>query len=100
MVRTTTGPPPSASPWSELEALYNISFESTLFEAARGSDTGDADNGRRERDRASLLPLLNHVYSRDWDDASLIRRYQGVHESPPQPDNTAGLSWSDDGRIL
>jgi hypothetical protein len=87
---------PGSSAWSDLEALYNLSFESTLYDSTRN----DVEPSRRNADQPSLLPLLNQVYPRDWEEVSNIRRHAGVHESPPQPDNTAGLSWSEDGRIL
>ncbi|KAK1985799.1 hypothetical protein LZ30DRAFT_583404, partial [Colletotrichum cereale] len=57
----------------------------------------------RDRDRASILPLLNSVAIRELEERNSRRRVvleHGVHEAPPEPDNTAGISWSENGRIL
>lgn len=61
----------------------------------RGTD-GDQD------DSALLVPLVNQVMSR-WEESAIrgtLVADSGFFDVPPSPDNTAGLSWSDDGRIL
>ncbi|KAF4979940.1 hypothetical protein FZEAL_3951 [Fusarium zealandicum] len=53
-------------------------------------------NNERDRDpddTSIIVPLVNQVVTR-WEDD------HGVFEVPPSPDNTAGLAWSQDGRIL
>jgi hypothetical protein len=92
---------PSSTGWADLEALYNLSLDSSLYE----SRPSDGDASRRDRDRGAFIPLLNHLASaREWEENSAIRRRttteQGVHDTPAEPDNTAGISWSRDGRIL
>ncbi|OLN97631.1 Uncharacterized protein C4G3.03 [Colletotrichum chlorophyti] len=83
--------------WADLETLYSLSFESNIQDLR-------AAVRDRDRDRSSILPLLNSVAMRELEERnSRVRRYyaeHGVHEAPPEPDNTAGISWSEDGRIL
>ncbi|KAK7418394.1 hypothetical protein QQX98_004014 [Neonectria punicea] len=54
-------------------------------------------------DESSVLgPLVNQVVSR-WEESALrgtLAPDHGVFEVPPSPDNTAGLAWSEDGRVL
>lgn len=62
----------------------------------RPSNEGSGD------DSSFLVPLVNQVINR-WDESAIrgtINTDYGVFEVPPSPDNTAGLSWSQDGRIL
>ncbi|KAJ0337979.1 hypothetical protein COL922a_006113 [Colletotrichum nupharicola] len=87
---------PSGSGWADLEAVYSLSFESNIQDLR----TATRD---RDRDRSSILPLLNSVAIRELEERNARRRVvleHGVHEAPPEPDNTAGISWSEDGRIL
>ncbi|OHF01475.1 hypothetical protein CORC01_03231 [Colletotrichum orchidophilum] len=86
---------PSGSGWADLEALYTMSFESNIQ---------DLRQAVRDRDR-EILPLLNSVAMREVEERHNNNRRRlmaehGVHEAPPEPDNTAGISWSEDGRIL
>ncbi|KAH6895475.1 hypothetical protein B0T10DRAFT_217679 [Thelonectria olida] len=57
----------------------------------------------RDQDDSSLLvPLVNQVVTR-WEESALrgtLAADHGVFEVPPSPDNTAGLAWSEDGRVL
>ncbi|KAM0563264.1 hypothetical protein ACHAPJ_000982 [Fusarium lateritium] len=53
----------------------------------------ERDNDRDPDDTSIIVPLVNQVVNR-WEDD------HGVFEVPPSPDNTAGLAWSEDGRIL
>ncbi|GKT62105.1 WD domain containing protein [Colletotrichum tofieldiae] len=88
----------SGSGWADLEALYSLSFESNIQDLRQAVRDRD-----RDRDRASILPLLNSVAIRELEERNSRRRVvheHGVHEAPPEPDNTAGISWSEDGRIL
>ncbi|KAF6815427.1 WD domain-containing protein [Colletotrichum sojae] len=85
----------SGSGWADLEALYSLSFESNIQDLR--SATRD-----RDRDRSSILPLLNSAAIIELENRNARRRLaeNGVHEAPSEPDNTAGISWSEDGRIL
>lgn len=60
-------------------------------------------SGDRDQDDPSLLvPLVNQVVTR-WEESALrgtLAADHGVFEVPPSPDNTAGLAWSEDGRVL
>ncbi|KAF9870072.1 hypothetical protein CkaCkLH20_12431 [Colletotrichum karsti] len=88
--------PPATSGWADLEAVYSLSFESSVQELR-------AATRDRDRDRSGILPLLNSVAMRELEERNARRRAvleHGVHEAPPEPDNTAGISWSEDGRIL
>ncbi|CAJ0549578.1 Ff.00g031910.m01.CDS01 [Fusarium sp. VM40] len=53
----------------------------------------ERDNDRDQDDTTIIVPLLNQAVNR-WEDD------HGVFEVPPSPDNTAGLAWSEDGRVL
>ncbi|KAI3554246.1 hypothetical protein CABS01_08429 [Colletotrichum abscissum] len=98
---------PAGSGWADLEALYTMSFESNIQ---------DLRQAVQDRNR-EILPLLNSVNMREMErDHDLLRQVErnqflrrraeqrmaerGVHEAPPEPDNTAGISWSEDGRVL
>lgn len=59
-------------------------------------------NDGEEEDSSLLLPLVNQAVTR-WEENALrgpLAPDHGVFEVPPSPDNTAGLSWSEDGRTL
>ncbi|KAH7160810.1 hypothetical protein EDB81DRAFT_327422 [Dactylonectria macrodidyma] len=59
-------------------------------------------NDRDQDDSAILVPLVNQVVTR-WEESALrgtLANDHGVFEVPPSPDNTAGLAWSEDGRVL
>lgn len=62
----------------------------------RGTNEGDND------DSALLVPLVNQVVNR-WEESAIrgtLVADSGFFDVPPSPDNTAGLSWSEDGRVL
>lgn len=91
-------PPPSGA-WSDLEALWNLSFDTgpyagmNPYESLRGAVDADA----RRRDRAAFL-------IREWE-TNPARRMglasMGLSRSAgADPFDTAGLSWSADGRKL
>lgn len=95
------GAPTSSSAWSDLEALWNLSFDTP---APSGFDSGphtapnlraavDADN--RRRDRAAFL-------MREWETNPARRPGMGLglRHSVADPFDTAGLAWSEDGRKL
>lgn len=76
----------------DLEALYSL--------AAYGSEynRGDNNNDTTRRERTPFVAFLS---DREFD--NLMRRNvddREVHHSPPTPDNTSGLAWSEDGRLL
>lgn len=82
----------STSGWADLEALYNIS----------GGDSGSANDATRtETSRIRrAIPIIGDVWN---DDISGFRRAYGRirnREHEQRPDDTAGLSWSEDGRTL
>ncbi|KAI1359460.1 hypothetical protein F5Y08DRAFT_319652 [Xylaria arbuscula] len=82
----------STSGWADLEALYNIS----------GGDNASAnDASRTETSRIRrAIPIIGDVWN---DDISGFRRAYGRirnREHEQRPDDTAGLSWSEDGRTL
>ncbi|PHH65354.1 hypothetical protein CDD81_2766 [Ophiocordyceps australis] len=64
----------------------------------------DRSSGESEHEDPSLLvPLVHQAMSR-WEDSgirgTLATVDRGTFDVPPSPDNTAGLSWSADGRTL
>ncbi|KAI1421016.1 hypothetical protein F5Y12DRAFT_790533 [Xylaria sp. FL1777] len=83
--RSTTG-------WADLEALYNISG---------GDNPAPHDATRTETNRIRrAIPIIGDVWN---DDISGFRRAYGRirnREHEQRPDDTAGLSWSEDGRTL
>ncbi|KAB5576505.1 hypothetical protein GE09DRAFT_624256 [Coniochaeta sp. 2T2.1] len=109
--------PPSTSAWSDLEALWNLSFDTAphaaLFDSgphagppppalrdalragggggAAGATATDAD--LRRRDRAAFL-------IREWETNPARRMGLGLRNSIADPFDTAGLAWSEDGRKL
>lgn len=61
----------------------------------RGTNEGDDDS-------ALLVPLVNQVVNR-WEESAIrgtLVTDSGFFDVAPSPDNTAGLSWSEDGRVL
>lgn len=96
----------SSGGWADLEALYNITVENNNSAEPRESaqpETTQRDlPDERERNRSGFLPFINSVAIREMDNrlAQQRRVDTSVHESPPEPDNTAGISWSEDGRVL
>ncbi|CAM1511422.1 Fc.00g089350.m01.CDS01 [Cosmosporella sp. VM-42] len=69
---------------------------------ARDRTPGDRDRDRDQDDTSLLVPLVNQVVTR-WEESAIrgtLAPDHGVFEVPPSPDNTAGLAWSEDGRIL
>ncbi|KAI5463326.1 hypothetical protein BGZ63DRAFT_422695 [Mariannaea sp. PMI_226] len=62
----------------------------------------ERSNDRDQDDSSLLVPLVNQVVTR-WEESALrgtLAADHGVFEVPPSPDNTAGLAWSEDGRVL
>ncbi|KAI0859985.1 hypothetical protein F4860DRAFT_480585 [Xylaria cubensis] len=83
----------STSGWADLEVLYNMS----------GGDIASAphDATRTETNRIRrAIPIIGDVWT---DEISGFRRpygRTGNREHSQRPDDTAGLSWSEDGRTL
>jgi hypothetical protein len=79
--------------WDDLDAIYNLAYGTT------SDSRNEGEPGWRER-----APFVAFLSSRDWDDLALRRSnladHAGIHQVPPQPDNTSGLTWSEDGRTL
>ncbi|KAK5633397.1 hypothetical protein RRF57_009111 [Xylaria bambusicola] len=83
----------STSGWADLEALYNISGGG---DNASAHDATRTETGRIRR----AIPIIGDVWN---DDMSGFRRAYGRvrnREHEQRPDDTAGLSWSEDGRTL
>ncbi|PKS08779.1 hypothetical protein jhhlp_003388 [Lomentospora prolificans] len=78
--------------FDDLEALYSLAYGGS-------SDPIRNDNDTNRRDRTPFVAFLS---DREFD--NLMRRNniddREVHQVPPQPDNTSGLAWSEDGRLL
>jgi len=86
-----------ATGWASVEALYNLAFEGTLpipYESLRSAVTGESEVTRR-RDRAAYL-------MREWDDspARRVLGMGGLFRREPDPHDTAGIAWSEDGQFL
>ncbi|KAI2609434.1 uncharacterized protein GGS25DRAFT_513720 [Hypoxylon fragiforme] len=77
-----------SSGWTDLDNLANMS----------GGDGGANENSRTESSRTRRgIPVIADVWAND----SLFSRVRmGNREHQQNPDDTAGLSWSEDGRIL
>lgn len=78
--------------FDDLDALYNLAYGNPADARTEG------DLNRRDR-----TPFVAFMSGREWDDYAMRRGNPAdhpVHQVPPQSDNTSGLSWSDDGRIL
>lgn len=107
------------SAWADLHVLYDIGAaaeDPTTESGSGGSGSGRYDrasevaraaaiglaaqNDRDERraSPAAIGPLFGNLAR----DAYTLRRagIAGLLETAPDPDETAGLSWSDDGRVL
>ncbi|KAJ9149040.1 WD domain-containing protein [Pleurostoma richardsiae] len=98
--------------WSDLEALYNLSMENPTPSAAesRGVFPGATTGGGVRLDALLMRDTIS-----PWDDGEaemgrLNRRSRGhrplgaygvrASDNRPEPDETAGLAWSEDGQIL
>ncbi|KAI1774913.1 hypothetical protein F4818DRAFT_441736 [Hypoxylon cercidicola] len=81
LARVSTG-------WSDLETLANMS----------GGDGGLHDNPRTESSRIRrAVPVITDV----WTNDTLFSRIRvGSREHQQNPDDTAGLTWSEDGQTL
>ncbi|KAI0406859.1 hypothetical protein F4802DRAFT_556392 [Xylaria palmicola] len=83
----------STSGWADLDALYNMSGGDVAFAPH------DATRGETSRIRRAI-PIIGDVWS---DEISGFRRAYGRignREHQQRPDDTAGLTWSEDGRTL
>ncbi|KAI0850509.1 hypothetical protein F5Y00DRAFT_260383 [Daldinia vernicosa] len=78
----------SGSGWPDLENLASIS----------GWTGGLTDNARTETNRARRgIPVIADV----WGNDSLFSRIRmGSRDHTQNPDDTAGLTWSEDGQVL
>ncbi|XXG98100.1 hypothetical protein Hte_004419 [Hypoxylon texense] len=74
--------------WSDFEALASMS----------GGDGGIHDNPRTDSSRPRrAIPVITDV----WTNDTLFSRIRvGSREHQQNPDDTAGLTWSEDGQIL
>lgn len=79
------------SGWADLEALYNIA----------GGDSGLAETSRNEAGRTRrAIPVINDVWNDDFSGFRRAYGRSGSREHQQHPDDTAGLSWSEDGQTL
>ncbi|CAJ2512882.1 Uu.00g010010.m01.CDS01 [Anthostomella pinea] len=88
------------SGWADLEALYNMGGGDGGG-TGTGTGTGAHDAPRTESSRVRrAIPVISDVWS---DDISGFRRTYGranSREHQQHSDDTAGLTWSEDGRTL
>lgn len=79
------------SGWADLEALYNIA----------GGDNGIAESSRNEAGRTRrAIPVINDVWNDDFSGFRRAYGRPGSREHQQHSDDTAGLSWSEDGQTL
>ncbi|KAG5988244.1 hypothetical protein E4U54_004720 [Claviceps lovelessii] len=65
---------------------------------ARERSSNEVEN----EDSSFFIPMANQAANR-WEESAIrgtLLSDHGVFEVPPSPDNTAGLAWTEDGRIL
>ncbi|KAI1094867.1 hypothetical protein F5B19DRAFT_490085 [Rostrohypoxylon terebratum] len=87
----------AASPW--FPGQFSSGWaDSENIAMAYLTDRGNQDNGRSEPNRPRRgIPVIADVWSND----SLFTRIRtGSREHQQNPDDTAGLAWSEDGRTL
>lgn len=94
------GPPPFApsgrltSGWADLEALYNIT----------GNETSTIENVRVQPSRTRrAIPVINDAWNDDLSGFGTRRSYpprMSSRDHTQNPDDTAGLTWSEDGQTL
>lgn len=74
----------------------------TILEILQARDRGTGERDRDQDETSLLVPLVNQVVTRLEESAyrGNIASDHGVFDVPASPDNTAGLAWSEDGRIL
>ncbi|KAI0132169.1 hypothetical protein BJ170DRAFT_612753 [Xylariales sp. AK1849] len=82
------------SGWADLEALYNISGG----DGAESSGNARAEPSRTRR----AVPVINDVWNDDLTGFGTRRNYARLSTRDHQqlPDDTAGLTWSEDGQTL
>ncbi|KAK9773593.1 hypothetical protein AB5N19_11074 [Seiridium cardinale] len=82
------------SGWADLEALYNITG---------GDGAGSSDNIRVQPSRTRrAIPVINDAWNDDLAGFGTRRSYPRLssRDHTQHPDDTAGLTWSDDGLTL
>lgn len=75
-----------------------------ILEILQARERGSTD---AENDESVLVPLVNQVVNR-WEESAMrgtltggtLAANHGVFEVPTSPDHTAGLAWSEDGRMM
>ncbi|KAL7796570.1 hypothetical protein V8C37DRAFT_351062 [Trichoderma ceciliae] len=73
----------------------------SVLEILQSRERSSADSAAID-ERPILPPVVNQVASR-WEESAVrgtLAPDHGVFEVPPSPDNTSGLSWSQDGTVL
>ncbi|KAH6659819.1 hypothetical protein BKA67DRAFT_545877 [Truncatella angustata] len=82
------------SGWADLEALYNITG---------GDGAGSTDNIRVQPSRTRrAIPVVNEAWNDDPSGFGARQRYPRLNsrDHTQHPDDTAGLTWSEDGQTL
>ncbi|KAI0193470.1 hypothetical protein F4808DRAFT_358966 [Astrocystis sublimbata] len=85
----------NTSGWSDLEALYNLSGGDAGYPAATETTASRFGSNRIRR----AIPIIGDAWN---DEISGLRRYGhlGNREHQQRSEDTAGLTWSEDGRTL
>lgn len=79
----------SGTGWSDIEALYNVS----------GGDGHDSSRAEPSRPRRAI-PVVSDAWNDDFPGFRRAYGRSASRDHPQNSDDTAGLSWSEDGRSL
>ncbi|KAK8059588.1 wd containing protein [Apiospora saccharicola] len=84
------------SGWADLEALYNISGGDSNAANDSASRTETLNRARRG------IPVISDVWNDDLSGFASRQNYRRLNtrDHPQYPDDTAGLTWSEDGQTL
>lgn len=83
----------NTSGWADLEALYNMSGGDISYAP---HDTTRSETNRIRR----AIPIIGDVWSEEISGFRRAYGRIGNREHQQRPDDTAGLTWSEDGRTL
>lgn len=104
---TGTGNPDgiASGGWADLQALYQLSLNTSTEVGANRDDAFRAalESDARRTWTENMGESRRELSMRDWADAATRRvpRTQYLSREPrPDPHDTSGLSWSDDGQFL
>ena len=74
----------------------------SVLEILQARERASGDSSSAVDDRPFIPPVVNQAATR-WEESTIrgvLAPDHGVFEVPPSPDNTSGLSWSQDGTVL